>query len=40
VCFLYEKFNFVESGQPTPSLGRAFLAEQLNVHEDDKTRQL
>ncbi|CAF1140864.1 unnamed protein product [Rotaria magnacalcarata] len=30
----------VESGQPTPSLGRTFVAEQLNIHEDDKTRQL
>ncbi|CAF3285881.1 unnamed protein product [Rotaria socialis] len=30
----------VESGQPTPSLGRAFVAEQLNIHEDDKTRQV
>ncbi|CAF0904588.1 unnamed protein product [Rotaria sordida] len=30
----------VESGQPTPSLGRAFVAEQLNIHDDDKTRQL
>ncbi|CAF0726159.1 unnamed protein product [Adineta steineri] len=29
-----------ESGQPTPSLGRAFVAEQLNVHDDEKTRQL
>ncbi|CAF0782046.1 unnamed protein product [Rotaria sp. Silwood1] len=29
-----------ESGQPTPSLGRNFVAEQLNIHDDDKTRQL
>lgn len=32
--------NLLESGQPTPSLGRAFVAEQFNVNDDEKTKQL
>lgn len=32
--------KYLESGQPKPPLGRKFIAEQLNVHDDEQTNAL